>query len=326
MTPDFKVIAAGINITSQIKDRLLGLVVNDEAGFKSDTVEITLDDRDNAIELPLPGAPLIVFMGYKETFLAPMGVFTADEVVAKGPPDRVIIRGKAVNLGGTIKEQKTRSWDDKTIEDIVGTIAGEHELEPKVADDLKPFHYKHLDQTDESDINFLTRIAKDHDAIASVKGQSLLFMPKGEGKTVSGIPMLPRSITKSGELSWSMTLASRGNYKSVEAHWHDEATGKKEKVTAGEGSPIKRLRHTHSTKEEAEKAAKAKLDETKRGDDTLSITMPGDPSVAAEGQILAIGFRIGVSGLWSVTSARHEITGGGFKTKIKTEKPNARAS
>jgi hypothetical protein len=28
--------------------------------------------RDSAIELPLPGAPLIVFMGYKETFLAPI--------------------------------------------------------------------------------------------------------------------------------------------------------------------------------------------------------------------------------------------------------------
>ena len=326
MTPDFKVIAAGINTTSQIEDRLLGLVVNDEAGFKSDTVEIILDDRDNAIELPLPGAPLIVLMGYKETFLAPMGVFTADEVVAKGPPDRVIIRGKAVNLGGTIKEQKTRSWDDKTIEDIVGTIAGEHGLEPKVAEALKPFHYKHLDQTDESDINFLTRIAKDHDAIASVKGQALLFMPKGEGKTVSGIPMIPRPITKSGKLSWSMTLASRGNFKSVEAHWHDEVTGKKETVTAGEGSPVKRLRHTHSTKAEAEKAAKAKLDEFKRGNDTLSITMPGDPSVAAEGQIIAIGFRIGLSGLWSVTSARHEIKGGGVKTSIKTEKPNAGGS
>jgi len=79
--------------------------------------------------------------------------------------------------------------------------------------------------------------------------------------------------------------------------------------------------HTHSTKAEAEGAAKAKLAELKRGDDTLSITMPGDPLVAAGGQIIALGFRIGVSGLWSITSARHEIDGGGFSTQIKTEKP-----
>jgi phage protein D len=321
MTPHFKFIAAGINITRQIEDRLISLAVSDEAGFKSDTVEITLDDRDNTIELPLPGAPLIVFMGYKETFLAPMGVFTADEVVAKGPPDRITIRGKAVNLGGSIKEQKTRNWDDKSIEDIVGTIAGEHELEPKVAEALKSFNYKHLDQTDESDINFLTRIGKDHDAIATVKGGAMLFVGRGEGKTASGIPMIPRPITKSGQLTWSMTLASRGNFKAVKAHWHDEATGKKETVIAGDGAPVKRLRHTHSTKAEAESAAKAKLDEFKRADDTLSITMPGDPLVAAEGQIIAQGFRGGVSGLWSITSARHEIDESGFRTQIKTEKP-----
>ncbi len=233
MTPDFKVIAAGINITSQIGNRLLSLVVKDEAGFKSDTLEVTLDDRDNAIALPLLGALLIVFMGYKETSLMMMGMFTADEVAAKGPPDRVTIRGKAMNLSGSIKEQKTRNWDDKTIEDIVGTIAGEHDLEPKVAEALKPFLYTHLDQTDESDINFLTRIAKDHDAIATVKGKALLFIGKGVGKTASGIPTIPRPITKSGELRWSMTLASRGNLKAVGAHWHNEETGQKETVTAG---------------------------------------------------------------------------------------------
>jgi phage protein D len=321
MTPDYKVIAAGINITSQIADRLLSLVVSDEAGFKSDTVEIMLDDRDNAIEIPPLGALLMIFMGYKETGLVLMGVFTVDEVVAKGPPDRITIRGKAADLGGSIKEQKTRNWDDKTIEDIVGTIAGEHALKAKVAEALKSFNYEHLDQTDESDINFLTRIGKDHDAIATVKGETLLFVGKGEGKTASGIPMIPRQVTKSGELSWSMTLASRGNFMAVEAHWHNEGTGKKETVTAGEGSPVKRLRHTHSTKGEAEGAAKGKLDELKRGDDTLSITMSGDPMVTAGGQIVALGFRIGVSGLWSLTSARHSISGGGFTTSIKTEKP-----
>ena len=124
MTPDFKVIAAGLNITPQIKDRLPGLVLTDRAGLKPDTVEITLEDRDTALELPMPSAPLAIAMGYKETGLLPMGVFTADEVVAKGPPDRGIIRGKAANLGGSLKEQKTRAWHGTTIEDILGTIAG----------------------------------------------------------------------------------------------------------------------------------------------------------------------------------------------------------
>lgn len=323
MTPAFKIIAAGINITPQIKDRLLGLTVNDEAGFKSDTVEIELDDRDNAIELPLPGAPIAVFMGYEETFLVPMGVYTAEEVLAKGPPDTVTIRGKAANMGGEMQEQKTRNWDDMTIGDIVATIAGEHELEPKVAERLAGFHYEHLDQTDESDMNFLTRIAQDHDALATVKGEALLFIGRGEGLTASGLPMLPVPITRTGQIKWQMTLASRGNFQSVEAYWHDEETGNRQTVTVGEGSPVRKLRHVHATEEEAETAAQARLDEAERGTDTLKVTMPGNPLIAAEGQILAIGFRIGVSGTWSITSTKHEINGRGFTTQIMTEKPKA---
>lgn len=321
MTPDFTIIAAGINITSQIKERLLSLTVIDEAGFKSDRFELLLDDRDNLIELPLPGAPILISMGYEETFLAPMGVFTADEIGASGPPDRVIIRGKAANLGGSIKEQKSRSWDQKTIADIVGTIAGEHGLEPKVAERMAKFKYEHLDQTDESDIHFLTRIAKDHDALASVKGGALLFIGKGEGQTASGIPMLPRTIRKTGQLKWSMNRTTRGDFAAVQAAWHDATTGQKASVTAGEGSPVKKLRHTHSTEAEAQQAAQAKLDESKRGNDTFRVSMPGDPLVSAEGQTLAVGFRLGVSGLWSVKSARHQINGRGYETTIDHEKP-----
>jgi len=96
----------------------------------------------------------------------PMGIYTADEVVVKGPPDTVTIRGKAANLGGSIKEQKTRAWDEKTIREVVRTIAGEHKLQPKVAEAYADFFYDHLDQTDESDLNFLMRLAKGHDALA----------------------------------------------------------------------------------------------------------------------------------------------------------------
>lgn len=323
MTPDFKIIAAGVNITPQIADRLLSLSVSDEAGLKSDQVSIELDDRDNAIELPAPGALLAVFMGYKESGLIPMGVFTADEVKAKGPPDTLTITGKAANLGGSIQEQKTRAWDDVTIEQIVAKIAGEHKLTPMVAKKLAQIHFDHLDQTDESDVAFLNRLAKDHDALATVKGQTMLFIERGEGKTASGLKMLPVPITRTGKIRWSMTLITRGKFGSVEATWHNQETGQKEKVTAGEEKPVKKLRHVYGDKAEAQRAAEAKLKEAKRSGTSLSLSMPGNPLIAAEGQVLAIGFRDGVAGLWSIKTAKHEINGSGFRTSITAEPPNS---
>ena len=172
MTPDFTILAAGVDITSQIRDRLLSLTITDAAGVKSDSVEIVLDDRGGAIELPLPGAPLVVAMGDRETFLMPIGVSTSDEIGMDGWPQTMTLRGKAANLGGPLKEQKSRSWDDKTFGEIVATIAGAQGLTPKVATDLAKISFVHLDQTEENDMHFLNRVGRDHDAMATVKGDA----------------------------------------------------------------------------------------------------------------------------------------------------------
>lgn len=321
MTPDFKVIAAGVNITPQIKDRLLRLSVTDEAGTKADMVEIELDDRDGLIELPTPGAPMLVFLGYRETGLIPMGLFTSDEVTVSAPPATLTIRAKAADLGGGIKEQKTRSWDKMTIGDIVATIAGEHDLTPKVAERFAVIMIQHIDQTDESDIGFLDRIGRDHDALVSVKGGALLFMGKGQGQTVSGLPIPPRPVLERGTTGWTLTLTTREAYKSVTAVWQDVQAAKRQEVTAGQGAPVLKLRHVHATEAEARAAAKAKLDEVERGADTFDATFPGDPLIAAEGRILAAGFRAGANGIWSIRTATHTLDGGGFSTSISAERP-----
>lgn len=92
-------------------------------------------------------------------------------------------------------------------------------------------------------------------------------------------------------------------------------------MIAGKGSPVFSIRHSHASKSEAEKAAKAKLDETARGADKMNLTMPANPLIAAEGQVLLTGFRIGVDGVWSIKSVKHAITSAGFKTSIQAEKP-----
>ena len=323
MTPDFKIIAAGVNITPQIKDRLLGLTITDEAGTKADTVEITLDDRDGLIELPTPGAPMLAFLGYRETGLVPMGLFTSDEVTVSAPPATLTIRAKAAELGGSIKDQKTRSWGKTTIGEIVGKIAGEHGLTPKVSERFRAVKIEHIDQTDESDISFLDRLGREHDALVSVKGGALLFMGKGEGRTVSGLSIPPRPVLESDTTSWTLTLTTREDYKSVSAIWQDTKEAKRQEVTAGSGAPVLKLRHIHKTEDEAKTAANAKLGEITRGNDKFEATFPGDPLVAAEGRILTAGFRAGVNGLWSIRTATHTLDSGGFSTAISAERPGS---
>ncbi len=107
------------------------------------------------------------------------------------------------------------------------------------------------------------------------------LMEQAEGKSASGLTMPPRPLCKSARTSWSATLATRERFNTVEAFWHDRKAGARKTVTAGEGAPVKRLRHCCKDEADAKRAAKAKLDECQRGNDTFSVTfcvtLPGDP-------------------------------------------------
>ncbi|WP_027177428.1 contractile injection system protein, VgrG/Pvc8 family, partial [Maridesulfovibrio hydrothermalis] len=166
MQPVFKILADSKDVTAKIADRLIRLTVTDEAGQTSDAVEIELDNRDGAIAVPRTGAELEVFMGYSESGMKRMGLFTAGDITLSGPPDSLTIQGHAANMRISLKAPHTKSWDQKTISDIVSTIAAEHGLIPVVGSDCGGVLLEHIDQTEESDLHFLTRLAKDHDAVA----------------------------------------------------------------------------------------------------------------------------------------------------------------
>lgn len=69
---------------------------------------------------------------------------------------------------------------------MVSAIAGRYRLQTGVSRSLKDVEIDHADQTQESDISFLTRMAELLGAIATIKNGMLLFMVPGQGTTQSG--------------------------------------------------------------------------------------------------------------------------------------------
>ncbi len=322
MTPDFSLIVAGVDITGLIRRRLIKLSVTDEAGIKSDALDVTLDDRDARIAVPAPGVVITVALGYKETGLTPLGQYTADEVALSGPPASLGFRGASADMGGALKSMKTRNFDEITLGGLVETIAGEHTLKSAVSESLGKIAYEHIAQVDESDMHLLTRLAKPHDAIATVKAGALLLAERGLGLSIGGAALPVIAVDKGDLTDYRVTLAERGKYRSAVASWHDDNTGKTKTVAAGDGEPTYRLRHVHPTRERAEQAARAKLKSLTRGKAQLSLTMPGNPTIAAEARIRLSGIRSGVDGLWSIATVTHTLDAGGFKTQIKAETPS----
>ena len=66
-------------------------------------VNVRIDDRDSAVSLPSRGASIEVFLGYNGSALNRLGRYTVDEVELSGPPDTLVIRGKASDMRGSGK-------------------------------------------------------------------------------------------------------------------------------------------------------------------------------------------------------------------------------
>ena len=321
MTPDFRVLANSEDITTKLHDRLLSLHIIDEAGTRADRLELQLDDRDSAIAWPAQGAEIEVALGYKHSGITHMGLYIVDEIEHTAPPATLTIRAKATNMSAAIKAPTTKSWHDTTIGNLVKTIAAQHGLSAKISNTLANVAIPHLDQTEESNLHLLTRLARTYGAIAKPMGQSLIFVPRGEAKTATQTHLPIITINPSDIIQHRFLQTERSRYQAVCAHWHDITQAETQTVFVGKDKPVYVLRHPYATKEEAQHAAKAKLAALQRGTATLSLTLLGNPQLQAEGKINVLGLRKPIAGEWLIEQVKHQLNTEGFVTHLKTVPP-----
>lgn len=322
LMPCFSVVANGTDITNLIADLYEYVSITDGTGYESDTCEVSLiDDPMRPIDLPKKGAELRISMGY-DLAMVDMGLFIVSEISLSGPPEKMIIRGRAVpqltskNGITSLASQKSRSWPkDTTISAVVSKIAKEHGLDPLVSEAAAQIKLPHFDQSDESDLNFLLRIAKRYDAVCKPAGGKLLFVKRGD------IDLPTLTLTKEEVSDWEMTSSTSDSAGTVIAYWHDKKGAKKKEVKVGDGEPVKRLRHSYQDEKSAQAAAQASLDQSRRGEERLSLNLPGNPEISAEKPLTLINFREGIAGDWIIEQATHSIDKGvGFKTSLQAVK------
>ena len=229
------------DITQVISSRLISLSLTDNRGLEADTLDLELADHDGKLALPPRNATISLALGWKGAPLIDKGQYSVDEVQfsgGAGSADRLTIRARAADLKGSFSEQKERSFDKKTLGKIIDTIAKENQLKSQCEKKLANTFIAHIDQTNESDINLLSRLAEEHGAMCTVKNGTLLFMPLGQGKTATGKPIQLRKITRKSGDNYNFSIAESENYKAVRAYWHDTDTGKRGEITVDENTKI----------------------------------------------------------------------------------------
>lgn len=343
MTPGFRILAGGTDITAAIRDRLIEITVTDVAGIESDTLKLKIDDRrlegGGIAALPTIGTRMVVSMGYVETGLMKMGQYLVDEIECFSPPATMIVTAHAAEMSAPIRAPRTRSFDDVTIGSLATLIAAEHGLTSAVSADLAEVALGHIDQTAESDLALLTRIALAHDALFKVAGGKLIFARRGAAISTSGAPMPKVALAVDQIIEWRFRHSARrpgGQGKpdhptdgaspqiasgGVKAYYWDFDAGERKEVTVGK-PPYSEIRHVHVSKEKALAAARSALSTGERGQGELALTIVGDARIVAEAMV-EVALRPGVPTRWVVQRAEHQIGPQGFITQIDCVLPDA---
>jgi hypothetical protein len=121
-------------------------------------------------------------------------------------------------LRGGLKVRRERSWDATPLAFIISAIAA-YGLTPLVGAGLAAINIAHLDQANESDANLLSRLGREHDAIATIKAGRLLFLPTGQAATASGLALPPATLTRADGDQHRFLQADRDAYTGVKAYY-----------------------------------------------------------------------------------------------------------
>lgn len=226
--PALNVLMGGKALTV-LDEKLISLELTDNRGFNADELTISVDDSQGDIALPPRGAELSISLGWQGEPLLYKGIYIVDEVSHSGPPDRIDITARSADFRDEFNVKREVSWHDVTVERIVSAIAHRYKLKPIISEQLMNAEIDHADQTQESDMSFLTRMADILGAIATVKNGCLLFILPGGGVSANGKALPEFAITRSSGDRHSFRIADRDAYTGVQAYWLDLDFGKKKK-------------------------------------------------------------------------------------------------
>lgn len=357
-TPDFMIRVNSENVTANISPRLISLTMTDNRGFEADQLDIELDDTDGQLAMPVRGAVISLFLGWKGQPLTGKGDFTVDEVEHHGAPDTMTIRARSADFRGTLNSRREVSYHDTTLGAVIRQVAERNKLQPMIAEALASVPVTHIDQTQETDAAFLTRIATLNGAVAAIKAGRLLFIKPGGGVTAAGKPIPQMTITRQDGDRHSFSIADRGAYTGVTASWLHTKEPKPKKVKvqrkpkerhlralehpaakkrkaaaaktpeakegdylAGSEDNVFAITTVYATKAAAMRAAQAKWNKLQRGVAEFSLTLAmGRADLFPETPVQVSGFKAVIDAQpWVISKVTHSLSGSGYTTALEFE-------
>lgn len=177
----------GKNVTGDLAPYLLGFTFNDKTSVEVDDLTITLDDRDELFTnewMPERGDKIEATIwandwdaqGDKDSLYC--GEFEIDLVVESGPPNKIEIKAVSSLNSGIRRTIYTEKWEHTTLKEVCESIAETHGMQLKFSGDDVDLEV--CDQTETTDLKFLSQLADDNDFMLKLDGDTLFVLSQVE--------------------------------------------------------------------------------------------------------------------------------------------------
>lgn len=325
--PDFSLLYEKTNITADIEPHLLELTYTDNLEGESDELTVVFEDISGKWIrewYPTQGDKLKAAIGYKGAQLTDIGAFEIDEVEYNYRPSYIQIKALSTGIGKANRTLKPKAYENTTLKQIVGIIAGRLKL--KMVGTIKNIPVKRVTQYQERDVEFLARLAREYHHSFKIVGDQLVFTDKDElGKSEAVV-----TLEEKDTISICLRDRIKDTAKEVDVSGYD-ANGKKvikkrkkakalrenmKQAQSASGDTLKVVTRGE-TQEQIDARADAALAEQNDDQTAGNITLIGNPKLVAGSTLLLRNLGI-FSGKYLIKSSRHSIVrGGGYTTSLE---------
>jgi hypothetical protein len=302
--PIFVLIVNGADVTNKIHANSMSMSYTDNDGDQADSLRITVAGYWNIVSFE---DKVELWLGYASSNVWSVGKFTVQKVETGAFSST--IEASSANFNGTLKEKKNVIHKNQSIKTIVERIAIKQDLEVKcnVADEVMYLH-----QHKESDIHFLTRIAKERNAIFKIKKDVLIFLDREQTNTHS------IDVGECYGEGPKVSFTNRTIYKSAKTSFWSSKENKNIVVTAGAGTPVLQIDEHFESEAEARRVLESRLKMENRFKTVGSLSIYGMDIVAGN-KLKLTGDSRYEELEFVITTVTHTLNESGFVTGLRFE-------
>jgi uncharacterized protein len=310
-SPNWILTYQGVNITTDISRMVLSIGYVDELGGRSGELEVELEDRDKRWQgawFPQQGDVVSLLIGYAGELLLPCGDFQVDDLELEGPPDVFHLRCLPAWITPAIRTRNSLGYENQTLLQIAATVAARHGMTVVGAPNQIDISYLRITQKQETDLEFLRRIAVEHDYYFTVRGAQLVFYSRASLEAQPAALTLYRNTVE----RFSFVAKAHRIYKQAQTSYFDPQSKQLYTQTAqadpavATGDMLKVVARCENGQQAFERASAA-LHEANRLLVTCRLAAPGTTLLVAGNVVALSGWDV-MDGSYIVERAQHRLS------------------